>query len=84
MKNKNRLQILKRILSKSNLLMDDIVQLTLQIYTAQPGLYINSDRMSLFSSPSSFSSTKEKANNQNTDTEQLKKSFAKKFQDQNS
>ena len=33
MKNKNRIFILNQILNKSNLIMDDIVQLMMQIYS---------------------------------------------------
>ena len=48
MKNKNRIPLLLKILSKSDELMEDIVQLTMQVAKEQPGIFEQLDYTSLF------------------------------------
>lgn len=48
MKNENRIQILLEILSKSDKIMDDIVQLTLQLNSSQTEMDISLNKTFIF------------------------------------
>lgn len=72
MKNKNRNQILLRILSKSNKVMDNVVQLTMQISSLHPRLNMFLDRTLLFPSQNLATDKTEIEDYRNTLIEQLK------------
>ncbi len=74
MKKKNRIQLLLRILSKSDQIMEDIVQLNMQIYPSNPRLYMPSDKISLLASQHSSIDKKEFDDYRNTLIQQLKES----------
>lgn len=74
MKKKNRIQLLLRIISKSDQIMDDIVQLNMQIYPSNPRLYMPLDKMSVLTSQHSSTKKKEFDDYRNTLIEQFKKS----------
>jgi|GEM_PF-5493252 len=77
MKNKKRTQILLRILSKSNEIMDDIVQLNMQIYSPQTWMNKPLDKINLFAPKNSTSDTKNIKEYRNIFIEQWKESAAK-------
>ena len=76
MKNKNRMPILLRMISKSDQMMDDLVSLTMKI-SAQPKLYMHLDEATLFAPHNSESNTKDIEDYRNTLIEQMKESDLK-------
>jgi hypothetical protein len=77
MKNKNRIQILLRILSKSDQIMDDIANLTMQVYPSEPRLFMRLDESSLFASHNSAIDKKDYEGYRNALIQQFKESTAK-------
>ncbi len=74
MKSKKRIQILLRILSKSDQIMDDIVQLNMQIYPSNPMIYKPFDKMSFLTSQHSTIEKNEFVDYRNALIAQLKES----------
>ena len=76
MKNKNRMPILLRMISKSDQIMDDLVNLTMKI-SAQPKLYMHLDEAPLFAPHNSDLDTKSAEDYRNIFIEQMKESDIK-------
>lgn len=74
MKKKKRIQLLLRILSKSDQIMDDIVQLNMQICPSNPGLLMPLDKISLLASQHSSIDKKEFDDYRNALIQQFKES----------
>lgn len=72
MKNKNRIQILLKILSKSDKILDDIGQITIQVFPISPGLFKRVDEKDLFAPHDQTISTKDISDYRNLLIEQLK------------
>lgn len=78
MKNRNRIQILKQIVSQSNYIMDDLFQLTMQIYETPPRQNMQMFETTLCDQLSSSSDSKTTENYRNTLLEQFADSLSKK------